>query len=201
MTCISIFLASAIAATGAPGGFAASQTPGPVAPALHLAFKAGAKPTGNLNKCWVNLTIENRGAGALLLNLGTMLANGKKLLPTAIVLELKNSTGKTVKLQYGGGEPGIAGRADDFIVGLVPGASYSLRLQIASFRPEGGSEPLKALANGAYSLTAVYVGASATHVNSDMEGISTLNLWQGTSRSKGLPFKVAGSAAPAAGGG
>jgi len=95
----------------------------------------------------------------------------------------------------------MAGRMDDFVVGLLPGSSYRIRLALSNFRPEGSSEALKPLANGSYTLTAVYKGAAAAHVNGDMEGMSTMKLWQGTCRSTPLPLKVAGSAAPAAGGG
>lgn len=199
MTCIPIFLALA----GVAAAQAGPSTPPASGPKLHAAFAAGTKPTDALSKRAVDVTLVNKGTAPLLLDLGLMLGNGTQLLPTAIAFDLRNtSTGKKIRLVYAGSQPATAGRVDDFVVGLAPASAYQVRLSMCDFQQSGVSGPL-ALNGGSYVLTAVYDGGPASHVNSDMQGVGTLQFWQGTARSQGLPFKCAESkgTAPAAGGG
>jgi hypothetical protein len=181
-----------------------AQTAAPAAstgPSLHLAFVGAKAPSGDLSKCFVTLTFVNKTAGVLVLDLGSMLDSGAKLSPAAVGFELKNANGKKVELSWVDSQPGDSGRVDDFVVALPPAATYQLKLCLNDFRQKGATGP-QALSGGAYTLTAVYAGAKASHVNTDMQGVGTLSFWEGSARSQGLPFKCeAAKGAPASSGG
>jgi len=195
---------SVLALLGAAGAALSAQTPPtaqPAGPSLHLSFVGTKAPTGDLSKCSVTVLFVNKTGGALLLDLGSMVDSGARLTPGAIGFVLTNANGKKVELAYVDPQPGAAGRVDDFSVALPPGATYQLKLSLNDFRQKGATGP-QTLTGGSYTLTAVYAGAKPSHVNSDMQGVSTLSFWEGGAQSQPLPFKCAPSkAAPASGGG
>jgi hypothetical protein len=131
---------------------------------------------------------DNKAEKELMLNLGIMLGNGRKVFPKAVHLIVTDLAGKTRTLQLS--EPGVAGRVDDFVVPVAPGASYSLRLRLADFWSPATNEFHIGLAPGDYQLRAVLESKTATHVNSDMRGIRTMNIWRGTLTSAPIAISI-----------
>jgi len=101
------------------------------------------------------VTIENTGAQDVILNLGTMLANGKVHLPEAIHLILTDSTGQTRELHFADRRfPGLGGRVDDYSVPLRVGSVYTVALNLNDYWcPETKEFDLK-LAPGEYRVRA-----------------------------------------------
>src|SRR5436190_16734118 len=97
------------------------------------------------------VVIENVGDEDRIVNFGLMLANGKKLLPTAVRLTLAGG-GKTRTLELL--VPGIAGRVDPFVVPLGAGCRYSVACDLGKFGDEGAA----GVPPGQYRAFAEFVG-------------------------------------------
>ena len=125
--------------------------------------------------------LRNAGKNDLILNLGIMLANGRKQYPNAIVLILTDQDGKSRRLELR--DPAvIAGRMDPLIVPLPVGSSYSLsggfgqvlgsgfpgvRVQIKSWK--------------LFSCDGISGRAVSTQsTNLDVKGIALMPYWEGT---------------------
>ena len=127
------------------------------------------------------IAIRNVGETDVCLNLGYMLANGKRMFPQNINLVLIDKTGKTWTLSVG--IVHIAGRVDDYMVPLRVGSAYSIRLRLGQLvSPKTGEFQIKLPRDGC-AITAEFAGISADRVNRDMEGMRLMNFWNGRLRS------------------
>lgn len=132
--------------------------------------------------------LHNAGDQALILNLGMMLANGRKQYANAIHLSLTDAKGKTLPLDLTG--PAIvSGRVDPLIVPLPQGATFTLPVDLKDYSSPRQHIFDPALA-GSYILSAEYTGAGVPEqtVNLDMKGIALMLYWIGTVKSNNVPF-------------
>jgi len=136
--------------------------------------------------------LHNQGDHPFVLNLGFMMANGKKQYPDAIRLSLKDSSGKILPLELIG--PAInAGRTDPLIVPLPEGATFVLPIDLQNYySPKAHIWKLN-LSPGRYTLNAEYKGEAVSQQqepNLDMVGIVFMPYWTGAIRSNTLPFTL-----------
>jgi hypothetical protein len=136
------------------------------------------------------LAIQNPAHADLILNLGTMLANGKKLYPDAITLLVTDANGKGREFTMIG--PGaIAGRVDPFVLPLPAQAALSLPINLKEYWAAKSRE-WEYKFSGSYSIEA-YVGRAVPYesANLDMKGFSAMPYWVGTVASNTVKFGVA----------
>jgi hypothetical protein len=119
------------------------------------------------------VVLDNVGADDLVVNLGILLGNGKKQVPTAIRLIFTDAEGKQHILRRN--EPGVAGRVDPFVVPLPAGSRYA-----TASRDLG--ELIDRLAPGRYRVRAEFVGEAVRKkdVNADTAGLALMTYWTGT---------------------
>ena len=115
----------------------------------------------------LDVALENVGGSDFVLNLGTMLANGKVMWPDAIRLMLTDASGQRRELRFSSRTAAIAGRIDDYM-----------------------RDSAAKLANGRYKIAAQFLGRRASGVNVDMQGVALLNFWTGTAHSNVAEFEV-----------
>ncbi len=123
------------------------------------------------------------------LNLGSMLNNGRVQLPEAIWLILTDAQGKQRELQFADKRyPGVAGRVDDLAVPLRFGSVYVLLLDLDQFWSPSTNEFELKLPKGRYRITAKYEGKG--NVYGDARQIPVLPYWTGTLQSNELEFEI-----------
>jgi len=135
--------------------------------------------------------LRNTGDHDFMLNLGMMLANGKKQYPDAIRLSLTDTSGSVLLLELIG--PGfIAGRVDPLIVPLPRGATFSLPVDMSDYSSPKANVWKLNFTPGQYILSANYTGKAvpATDANLDMKGVALLPIWTGNIHSANLTFTV-----------
>lgn len=132
------------------------------------------------------VALQNTGDSDFVLNLGTMLANGKVMWPDAIRLMLTDPAGQSRELRFSSRNAGIAGRIDDYIVALRAGSVYTVRVSLEDYTRNIDTK----LTEGRYKIAAQFVGRRATGVNLDMQGVALLNLWTGVVHSNVAEFEV-----------
>jgi hypothetical protein len=133
--------------------------------------------------------LSNSGDHDLILNLGMMLANGRRQFADAIHLSLRDAQSNTDVLDLKG-PPVIAGRVDPFVVPLPKGAQMILPINLADYWiPKQKVFEIK-LKPGRYFLSAEYRGRGATFVNLDMPGIKLMPYWLGEVSSTEISFVV-----------
>jgi len=133
-----------------------------------------------------DIAFQNVGNSDFVLNLGTMLANGKVMWPDAIRLMLTDAGGQRRELRFWSGTGVIAGRIDDYVVALRAGSTYTVRVSLADYV----RDPAPTLANGRYRIAAQFLGKRGSGVNADMQGVALLNFWSGTAHSNLAEFEV-----------
>ena len=121
--------------------------------------------------------LHNAGDDDLILNLGMMLANGRRQYPDAITLLLTYPSGKEHRLVLLGPAL-VAGRMDPLVVPLPVDASFSIPVDLRKFAPFGQDQPK--LEPGTYVLQAQFQGKAAIDSNLDMKGIALMPYWNGT---------------------
>jgi hypothetical protein len=146
------------------------------------------EPAERVQSKFPNFRIELHNAGEtdLILNLGSMLANGRKQYPDAIVLVLTDSQGKSEKLELQG-PAGVAGRVDPLIVPIPVGSAFPIPVDLEKYGPYGYTwKP------GSYSLEAQLTGrgVSQADANLDVKGIALMPYWRGAVESNQLRFKI-----------
>jgi len=133
------------------------------------------------------VALQNTSNADFVVNLGSMLANGKVMWPQAVRLVLTDATGHTRELHFFDRRyPVIAGRIDDFIVALRAGATYSFPVSLDQYL-----SPAMKLGPGRYRIAARFEGHGAMSLNLDTPGIGLMNFWKGTVQSDTLEFEVA----------
>jgi RNA polymerase sigma-70 factor (ECF subfamily) len=142
------------------------------------------------------VALENVGKDDLVINLGVMLANGRKQFPSALGLALTDAKGATRSLRRS--PPFVAGRVDPFVVPLGVGCRYTLRFAVADLTTDWGHALAgAALAPGRYRAVAHFDGKAVTRdqTNQDTPGLALMPYWKGTVRSGEVVVTV--PAAPA----
>ena len=137
--------------------------------------------------------LRNAGKYDLILNLGIMLANGRKQYPNDIVLIVTDSQGKARRFDLR--EPGaIAGRADPLIVPLPVGSTFSIPVDLDKYWAAASEEFDYKLKPGTYFLEAQFDGRGVTkqEANLDVKGIALMPYWTGSITSNRLRFEVSG---------
>jgi len=139
--------------------------PGQPVAGLQLTLDQAAKGA-------LRVTFENVGNTPTFLNLGIMVGNGRILIPNQLELVVTDPTGNPRKLQVKG-VPGVAGRVDDFLVPLMPGAKYTIPFSLDDFVSETG----KATVAPGEKLQAHYQGVAPSNPNG--ANIPALPVWIG----------------------
>jgi hypothetical protein len=126
------------------------------------------------------VALENVGKSDIVLNLGVLLANGKKQLPTAVRLTLLDAANKKHILK--GNLGGVAGRVDPFVVPLPAGCRYTLPYALGESAEDDQAQRSARLPPGRYRATAEFTGESVTRrgTNRDMTGLALMRYWTGT---------------------
>jgi hypothetical protein len=133
-----------------------------------------------------SVALENTGDSDFVMNLGSMLGNGKVMLPTAVRLVLTNSAGRIQELEFK--TPPVAGRVDPFIVSLRAGSIYVLRTSLSQYIiPAMNNFDVK-LASGGNRIAARFEGRGVEQTTSEMPGVALLNFWKGTAQSNTVEF-------------
>ena len=138
----------------------------------------------------LRLEFRNPGPDDLVLNIGTMLANGKKQYPEAIILVITDSRGTFHEMGFAGGPWAIGGRVDPFVLPLPAGATFSLPVDLEKASAADGS---KYRFDGSYTIEARFIGKaviSATTRSSLQDGV-LMPFWTGRVTSNRLHFEVA----------
>ncbi|MBN2309043.1 MAG: hypothetical protein JXR94_08740 [Candidatus Hydrogenedentes bacterium] len=152
-----------------------------IAPAESLAGEAPA----------FDVTVWNGGEKDVVLNLGTMVGNGKVLVPDAIQLTLVDGSGNSKTLRFSDKRnPGRAGRVDDYLVPLRAGSTYTIALSLNDFWCPDTTKFQIHLEPGEYRIQASLVSAAPQYVNTDMEGVQFMNVWNGTVESEAAVLQV-----------
>jgi len=158
----------------------AEPTWGPATAGLRIGISIGGAEAQS-NRAPLVISLKNVGEKDFVLNLGTMLANGRVMFPEAVRLIVVDPMGTSRELHFFDRRyPGIAGRLDDFIVALRGGPSYSFTVSTDQYwSPTTREIPLKWVP-GVNRISARFDGRGASHVNGDMSGVKLLNFWHGT---------------------
>lgn len=136
-----------------------------------------------------SLALENTGDADFVLNLGSMLANGKVMFPDAIRLILSDPGGNTRELAFFDRRyPVVAGRVDPFVVPLRAGSTYVLRTSLNQYFIPATNNFDVMLASGRNRIAARFEGQQARSANPDMQGVALLNIWKGTVESNVVEF-------------
>jgi hypothetical protein len=163
------------------------ETPqwGPVVDGLKmsLSVKTNVTPTDPE----LDIAIQNMGTNDIALDLGIMLANGKYQLPDNIGLNITDSLGKLLKLNFFDRRFGaIGGRVDDYAIPLRAGSTYTLEVQLDQFwSGEAGIWGMK-LGPGTYNISAELQGTNATIINSGTSDLRLMNFWKGKLQSNSV---------------
>jgi hypothetical protein len=142
-------------------------------------YRAEAKGDGKVRLLAV---LENVSREDLIVNLGLMLGNGKKQLPTAVRLVFTDAGGKERALRRKVG--GVAGRVDPFGVPLAAGCRYTVACDLKDYLDEDAGEPLPP---GSYRARAEFVGKAPT-INTT--GLALMTYWTGTVESNDFPITL-----------
>jgi hypothetical protein len=119
-------------------------------------------------------------------NLGVMLANGKKQLPTAVRLTFTDAAGKTRTFERKVGA--VGGRMDPFVVPVPAGGRYTLPFALADCI--NADDPAVPLAPGEYRVAAEFTGEKVVRTNQDVSGLALMRYWTGTVRSGEVALTV-----------
>jgi hypothetical protein len=164
---------------------------------LEINVRLDAADAGQSKVPKFRVELRNTGENDLTLNLGIMLANGRKQYPTNIILIVTDPEGKARRFELGG-PAYIAGREDPLVVPLATGTTFSLPVDMGKYvaaAPNNvGYDFEYKLKPGAYFVEAQFHGRGVTQQEADLDsqGITLMPYWTGTISSNRLAFKVAG---------
>jgi hypothetical protein len=149
---------------------------------LRVGLSARPAPSGAVPV--LEVWFENIGEQDLLLNLGVMLANGKRMEPSALSLGVEAPGGGSASHSWF--DPThVAGRLDDMLVSLRAGGWYMLVAEVDRFRAASEYERLR-LRSGRHTLKISFTGGPARHLNRDTPGVGTFTFWQGSVESAAI---------------
>ena len=135
----------------------------------------------------LQISFRNTGARDVMLNLGSMLGNGKVQLPDRIEIMFADGLGNTRLFKFADKKhSSVAGRLDDYVVPLRVNSTYTLTVTLDQFWCQDTNEFEIPLTRGANRLTAQFHGTGASHVSLDMPGIKLMNYWLGKVESNTL---------------
>jgi hypothetical protein len=134
--------------------------------------------------------LENVTNDDLIVNLGLMLGNGKKQLPTAVKLTFTDADGKKRVLQRMVGR--IAGRVDPFGVPLAAGARYGISCDLLVEQYHDETAVGARLAPVRYRVTAEFVGEAPANTT----GLALMTYWTGTIQSADVQVTLPAKPAP-----
>jgi hypothetical protein len=138
-----------------------------------------------------HVALQNTGDSDFVVNLGSMLANGKVMFPDAVRLTLTDPAAQIRQLHFSDRRyGGVAGRVDDFTVALRSGAIYVLRVSLDQYVSPHSKEFRVKMGDGRHRMSARFEGRAAERVNLDMQGVALLNFWKGTVQTDDLEFEV-----------
>lgn len=165
-----------------------SQTSAPQRSSLQLIVTLNHADVSQPSHPKFSVEFRNAGQNALILNLGTMLANGEKQFLDAVDLILTDPQGRAHRLIDTRGPWVIAGRLDPLVVPLCIGCNFSFPVDFNNYWP-GDEQVMEA---GMYSIEARFVGrgVSSQEANLDMKGIALMPYWLETVTSNQLRFEI-----------
>ena len=135
-----------------------------------------------------DVAVRNVGTNDVFLNLGMTLGNGRRHFPTTIHLVLLDAQGHRRELEPI--DPGfIAGRIDDYAVGLQAGAVHVLRVRLSQYYCPQTKEWAIKLQKGGYRIAAQFTETDHHFNNSGFVWVGW-NTWVGTLQSNFVDFIV-----------
>ncbi len=168
----------------APGALAWGKPHNGLRVGLAVEGQGGAGPR-------LALALENVGKDDWVVNLGVMLANGKKQYPSALRLTLTDAKGAAYNLRR---TPAfVAGRVDPLLVALPAGCRYTLRYDLGDFMGEAAAPPTPGRYRAAFEFVGKAVMREETNV--DTPGFALMNYWTGTVRSAAVVLTLPGGSA------
>jgi hypothetical protein len=193
-TILTIFLAALLMSGGVSSAQqTAPQVPGEPAEGLQLVISRLETQPAHTPGLKFRVELRNTAQSDLTINLGLMLANGKRQYANAIFFTLTDSRGKPWRLDFRGSGV-IAGREDPFIVHLPAGATFSFPVDLDNYWVAASQEFAFKLPAGAYSLAAQFTGKAVTpqETSPDEKGIALMSYWQGTVTSNSVRCEIPG---------
>jgi len=137
------------------------------------------------------LEFRNVGQNDLILNLGMMLANGRRQYPTAVILNITDAQGVHRRFDLIG-PGGIAGRVDPFVLPLPVGGTFSIPLDLSKYWAAPSKEFDYKLTPGTYWIEAEFLGKSVSErdANIDSKNVALFPYWEGSANSNELHFDI-----------
>ncbi len=175
-------------ASNAPAASHPAPVYGEVVRGLQVSISPDQASYAAGDEVTLHVALRNAGDDDLVLNLGMMLANGKKQYATAVGLILTDASGQDRTLALMGSA--VAGRIDDYLVPLPKGAVYMLETVLSDYWCDQSKEWRIRPAAGRYIITATFVGEAPQYVNNDMEAVKLIPVWTGDVASNQAPFTV-----------
>jgi hypothetical protein len=176
------WLVSLFVATSVYGQATQDVAWGPAVDGLRIGLSARSVPSGAVPV--LEVWFENAGEQDFLLNLGVMLANGKRMEPSALTLGVSAPAGGSASHSWF--DPThVGGRVDDMLVSVRAGGRYMLVAEIDRFRDASEYQRLR-LGPGRHTLRIRFTGGPAQHLNLDTPGVGTFNFWQGSVESAAI---------------
>jgi hypothetical protein len=137
----------------------------------------------------IEVHFPNPSQSGFLINLGVMLGNGRTIEPRAMSLIVTDQNGRVLAVPWA--RPfHVGGRLDDYPVALRPGATYSMRINLAEFRGRTALEHELHLEPGRYRLRLQFEGRKPFTRNTGMDGADLLNWWVGRAESGSIDLNV-----------
>jgi hypothetical protein len=185
LLCLALVLSGALGCNTTRCHSNASWQPGAVSDGLQMSLSVSKDHGGNVPE--FEIAIHNVGENDVALNLGMMLANGKVQLPVNIHLNITDSSGKSMDLDFADKRyAGTSGRVDDYVIPLRAGATYAMTLRLDQFVSPLSGEFETKLKPGKYKVLAEFHGTGENNFNTGMNGMLWMNFWTGNLRSNAV---------------
>ena len=152
---------------------------------VQISLSATDASSSNLQVAFRNVDVHD-----VILNLGSMISNGKVQLPNDVYINFTDARGRSRVFKFADKKHSfVAGRLDDYVVPLRVGSMYTLTLALAQFWCPETKEFEIRLLPGKNQLTAQFHGNGARLVNLDMPAIKLMNFWLGSVESNTLTIE------------
>jgi hypothetical protein len=135
-----------------------------------------------------DIAVRNVGTNDVFLNLGMTLGNGRRHFPTTIRLILLDAQGHRRELEPTG-PAAVAGRVDDYAVGLQSGAVHVLRVRLSQYWCPQTKEWTMKPQKGGYRIAAQFTETDQHFKNTGMDW-TMWNTWVGTLQSNFVDFII-----------